>query len=259
MPKTDLTKTINILSNPLYIFTILLGCGLLVFLILMFKQSGFKKPQGSLDYFQVQIQDKEKTIIFNKDGRVEFKTPTTTLQQQWEQEKLNAILSALKEKIENTDEEEQATLNIGENYQVTLMSTNGTNLAFKIGKDNQILQEIFDFFTNPETGGETVDSDWFSHTSPPPSAGGETGGGTFGGSGGRPADCPLWILSMCVYPQNWAFSPAPSPSAKMPSPLPSSEKPKPTKSPAAPDCTLWNQLITGKTVISNTLCIKEQK
>ncbi|GEM_PF-3807320 len=259
MTKKRLGKTIKILNNPSYFLIIFLGLSLVIFLWFIFSQVN-KKTIKDFENSQVKIQDKDKTLLVNKDGSIIFKNPTTSVQQTWDEEKIRILLSTLKDEAENIDEAEQAALAFKENYQVTLSDERGFNFSFKIGKDNQIINNLFNFFNN-SSDGESIDSNWFDRVFPSGNtSSGGTGGGSSGGTssgGGRPSDCPLWILSMCIYPRHWSFSPAPS--ASSPSLSPSVFLPKPTKSPAVPDCSLWEQLVTGRTVISNTLCVKEQK
>ena len=159
-----------------------------------------------------------------------------------------------------------------DNFSV-IYTQNSVSQVVLLGKNEDITQEIFEFGVNNDNLQPSPSYFVFASSLPqassgtPGGGGGSTGGGTGGGStggssprpGGGPADCPYWVLSWCFYPA----SPFPTyrPASPLPTILPSalaSPFIKPTPKVLIPDCNLWNQMISGKAVISQTVCVKKE-
>lgn len=243
------------------LFVIFFIMAFILIMILVFSQKRIQEkpePVNQLDQSQIQIQDKDRIIIIDKDGTVRFKSPTADFQQKWDQAKLESLLKNLKLELESLDNL-QIDSTYQDNYSLTVISDQETQ-SFNIGKNNQEINSIFDNFDT--LGGGGGGNNWFDNFFNPPGSNAPPPPGSSpspsGSQAEQPSDCPLWLLSMCVYPPSWYASPSPSALVKIsPQPSTSSPTPKGITIPIVPDCSLWNQLITGKTVVSNTLCVKE--
>lgn len=186
-----------------------------------------------IDSQKVTIEDKEKgsTIVFHRDGLVEYKDKTSEYSTVWSSEKMNAFF----EYIANGD------FTLGTDYEISL--SNGGSAG--ASDEDELLGTIIDEVTgggstNPTPAGGSI-GELFNTPNP---SGGNNGNGTNptsnpGGGGGGPTWCKHWRLSYCadhLYPD-----PTPTPA----------DDPGVIK---AKDCSEWRTQSENKTVISGDSC-----
>jgi uncharacterized membrane protein YgcG len=243
----------------------IIGFTAVIFIFMtLFCYRNFFKPQLKKEASQkITIKDGNNEINVNDQGIVELKNPDKVLYQNWPEETIKALFENIRQKSKNSN----LNLSRGE-YPITYFDGE-RSYTFLIDSDDSELSEVLDKLKNLNSGRDL--SEYFN--SPLPSGvsnngnsgggsndGGNNGGGngnSGGGSGGSGQwDCPFWRLSYCV----WPVSPPPIGAPVSPSPsasTPTQPSPSPSVVQRIPDCDMMGATITGKTVISNTLCVKE--
>lgn len=234
----------KVIAAGLIIAVVVLG------LVLMLSTRVSKTSPAAEVTATIELGDKK--IVVNSNGLVQFSFPGSSVYQSWSPSQAYDLLKYLgvKGKLVITD------MTLKDGYYIVIFVVNGEEHIVYIPIDDPIIDDLFDGGGGGDSGdGGGGGGGGFSfHATPtPPAQPGATGGGTSdGGNGGTggggsgtgwtiPEDCPLWLLSFCLYPA------APAPTIG------------PTINPneVTPDCSYWNQFIKGdKAVVSNTLCIK---
>ena len=218
---------------------------ILVFIIgLVFLSN--KKNQKNKDepFTQYTIQKDDKQMDASKEGLVRFSFGKNSFIQTWDKEKIAALYKYIKTKGKKT----VIFLTKGD-YVVVIIYEAGEKTVLYLPADDPTMEDIFDTLTGDgdedgsggEGGGDGGGGGIFDFNSPTPTAITNTPNPT--GSGAtipeKPDDCPLWLLSWCVYPH-----PSPTPVYATPT------------SSITPDCSYWLRDVQDKAIISNTLCIK---
>lgn len=205
------------------ILVIIFAILLIILLIFLFSRRSTGSLFESEDDFLVKVTQEGKELTIYKNNRVEFRSENGLVySEDWEEEKINELLLYLQ-------------------YQDTELEGN-TNVFYANGDTNSIDgSEIIDLIEDDITGGG-------GQTNPTSTPG---SGGSSGGSGGggnpttapwqRPPGCTYWRLNYC------ADRPA--------TPTPISSAPPGIEVPYEFDCELGGSMVSGRTIISNTLCI----
>lgn len=284
MNKQLAKKFIKSQLKPLNIIVFFLVLGLILSLLFYlvlhnFSQAGKKTPaEKKEDMIKIISNDNEVTI--NKNGMVTVKTPTKVFNQKWDEDKTKDLFKSIEQKAKPAG---QCDSVFGREIEIVYIENNETKILCVEEIDEEILL-FLEMINNIDASDQSLSNLFKNYTfslppspspslspSPSPSfpASRENGGASDDESSPSPNsasqpdddwnDCPFWRVGFCVWPRGWASggtSPGPSPS--LPSPLPSLPPLQPGRQ-DEPDCSLWDQLISGKTVVSNTLCIKEEE
>lgn len=212
-------------------------------IILKNKNRGGVEEESVLQY---AIQKDDEKIEVSKEGNVRFSFGKKAFIQNWDKEKIDALYKYIK----RNGKDNVIFLTKGD-YIVVIIYEEGRKTTLYLPADDPEMEEIFDTFSgggggDQSGGGEDGigDDGIFDFSSPIPivtTTPASTGGGIVIPQ--KPDDCPLWLLSWCVYPHS------PRPAAT----------PYSTSTPASsvkPDCSYWLKDVQDKAIISNTLCIK---
>lgn len=285
----------HLTSLNLLIGFFILG-SLLVFLIVASQNNWWRKT-AKIGQKQIQMKDESSLLTVNDSGAANFKGPSEAFNQKWDKDKTEDIFQYFGEKAKNAGLDGFNLVLVEEeidSYKLTFQSDDKEVIIF-VNKDDTEIKSIFSLAANLSASqGDLSDYFDFSSPTPPPATDGDQGddsddsdgddgtpgngdsgngdsGGANGNSGtpgGDPGsvidDCPFWRLNYCVYP------PAPPPIPSSPTPTPSpGPSPTPGSSPQPtpdfgvvqdePDCSLWDEWVTTRAIISNTLCIKEEE
>lgn len=226
---------------------IVIGIILILVFFIVFVLNNQKSKNTVLED-QIKVNTTDGEITLNKNGLVEINKGNRSLQRLFDNAKTDELFNYLYKTKSNNNQE---------SYKILLI-TNGETKTISVPSDNLLINELID-----SAGGSSVNPtvtviNYFQPT--PTSAGGSGGGGgggagggsgggggTGGGSGGSGpgGDCLFWTLSWCfIFP-----SPTPTSTQVFPTPTGFIQKPA--------DCDLYNQLVTKRTIISNTLCITD--
>ncbi|OGM79212.1 hypothetical protein A2382_00300 [Candidatus Woesebacteria bacterium RIFOXYB1_FULL_38_16] len=212
---------------------------------------------------KISIQKADTKLTVRADGRVAIEKGGKTSYEQWEDGKVTAFFSYFDEKYWGVGQKAE-----GEDSAVIFDGGN----SLKLSDDDELVDELLgDGGSGGSGGGSGGDDSYFtgggsggsgsggggSLGGGGSSGGGGSGGGSQGGSGGSGGsggeeggngedgeeECLYWRLSYCVnYP-----SPTPSPTPTPPGLGESVDLP--------PTCTDLNNQTTGRTTISNELCV----
>ena len=281
-------KIIKSQLKPLNIVVFFLVLGLilsLLFYLVLHNLSGpDKKQQTEKKEGKIRIVTNENEVTINKNGMMSIKTPTKAFNQKWDENKTKELFKSIEQKAKDSD---QCNSVIGDGIEIFYIEGNETKIICVEEGDQEIIL-LLEIVNNIDTSGQSLSSLFKNYTfstppasflpsispsppttpendatadndepSPPPS----DGDGSSDSDSQQDDDwddCPFWRVSYCVWPPNWApVGSSPKPNPSLPPPLPSLA-PQPGVQ-DEPDCSLWDQLISGKTVVSNTLCINEEE
>lgn len=220
-------------KNNTLIIGVISFCLLLVFVGLFLY---LRKPKSKGD--SLTIEGSDRKLELESSGAGSYKTGGNYFDLSFGKNQYGNIVKYLKNHaIEGSVDD------VG-NYYIVRIIENGVETIYYIPKDDQIFSNLDDYVQggggdegtdgSGDQGGGGNDVFDFSTPTPTPVSGGITPSST------PPSDCPMWLLSYCLYP-------------KSPKPLPSIT---PTPNPeAVEDCSFWSRFVNVRAVISNTYCV----
>lgn len=229
----DLIQTIT--KKPLAAVGIIVAILLLLVGVVVLTRGG--GVAGTEDTADITIRKDGKTLLIDDSGRVVLKKDGQEYVDYWNQEKLEIFKLYLSENAS-----EQGLTFTG--YSIVI-----DGVSYSLPGDDELIETIIEETESGGGGGGDDEGsgggdggdgggldDYFTSPTPVPSSGS-------GGGGGGPSWCKLWRLSYCA-------DPLPT---RTPTPTPT---PTEYVVPYVFDCGLGEDLVTDRTVISNTLCLK---
>lgn len=192
-------------------------------------QSVFRKEVSTISPNQIKIQKGEKVVIVNDNGLIEYRTPDRVFYETWDSQKVSDFFNLMEQKAREYLANPQPAE--GDGYYLTLY-LDGKEVTVFIVED-QILDKVFEKFIPPKPGGFI--SEFFDDFLTEEKI-------TTGGSGGitptptGPTPTPLIVSAQ-------EGTPAPGSGTGGPQPV--------------VECGLFQENVTNRTIISNTLCIVE--
>ncbi len=210
---------------------------ILVFLLLVVSFVIIAKRNKNGTDNALELSGSGKTLVVSEDGRSKYSSNGNSFELTLTKDQVRDLIDYFK-KYGVVGE----VSDVGNYYSVKIFE-NGTYVTYYIPKDDSLVDNIDDYINSGGSGGDGGDSDEneddkgtvFDSTPTPrpnPSPISCTPVPT------APSDCPLWLLSYCVYPRT---------------PRPSST---PTSNPEAiEDCSYWNQFLNSSSILSNTYCV----
>jgi len=235
----DFIQTIT--KKPLIAIGIVVAIVLLIAAITLFS-GGRNISNLTDDNADIVVKKDADTLLINNSGYVKLVRNGREFEAFWDDEKMSLFKLYLTENLLEQD------LSIT-GYSITI-----DGVTYYLSGDDELIQVIISETqagdddnsadeNNDEGDDEGLD-DYFNPSTPRPTSS-SGGGGASGGGGSGPSWCKLWRLSYCADPL-----PRPSPS---PSIVPT---PSASAVPYVFDCGLGGEMVTDRTVISNTLCVK---
>lgn len=230
-------KTYN--KSIIYLFLFIIIIVGLVFFVISLSNRGSNKNIDSIEKIQLDLDNTK--VIFNNNGLVEIETEEGNYSLTLDNEKVKNIFTSL-----NNSNKQQS---IEDGVSVTIIGENSTE-SFSLSKDDPAINNIINQVNESgDTGGGNGGDGGNGQLFPTPTTSLIFPPGTYltrtptptpqSGSG-----CQFWKISWCV------FFPSPTPTPLI--------TPTPTGTLQAPaNCDLYGSQVTGRTVISNTLCIDE--
>lgn len=204
------------------VFALLL-LGIILLVLVVFTRSN---TDALIAENQIQIKRGEKIITINENGLVEYKSDAGTFYETWDSQKTNSFFSNMRARAREYLENPTGPIEGG--YEVTLW-IDGELVTFYISGDDEELGEVFEEFGDEEgvdlsgyfEEDEDEDEDGQIFSSPTPTL--------------------LFGISPTLTPTITPGSNGDSGTEQLP-----------------PDCDLYGEYVTGRTVITNTLCQIEQ-
>jgi hypothetical protein len=221
-------KSTKLFGKPLnlVIMLLVLGGALVVGAVVIRTLSG-RKTERILES-QIQILQGDNKITVNRSGLVEYSTPEGVFYEVWDSEKVDQFFSSMREKANAASPVQEC----GDGYWLTLYIDGKETTVCIVGGDEE-LDSLFEEFSGEGSGEDSL-SELFDDS-------------FFGGDEDEEGSQDEDLFGGLASP-----SPTPSEiSAEEGADVP------PGGGAAVPDCTLWGQQITGRTVISNTICLVE--
>jgi len=229
METKELKKLIEKYLTPINSIIFFLGLAILVVLGVLGIQRFTKKTPTSITENQIMIRKGEKVVIVDQSGLVEYRTPDGVFYETWDSIRISDFFDYMRTKArEYLANPPPASGKDG--YYVTLY-IDGEEVTIFIEEGDEVLDEIYEEF---DQGSEGDLGDYFDDFFDDGDGGGEDGQGEDDGDGGgedslTPTPTPIYVggyeeddYELGLY-----------------------------------DCTLFEAQVTGRTVISNTLCIIE--
>ena len=228
-----------------YLF-VLLGIAILVILVLIFSGRLLFQSRQKDDLDSVKVEQGSDTAYVYTNGKVILRSSSLSDETTWDNEKTNTFFKFIEDKVKEGEFVEGVEKVEDGGYLITY-TKNGVTYTIILDDDEEE-EKLISYFDSGETSTPYP-------TQNPGEGGGKSGGGSSsggssGGGFGSPSpsgpdpDCPFWRLSYCVYPRT--PTPALTPSGTI-NPYPN----------LVYDCGLGGDTVTQRTVISNTLCVKE--
>ena len=208
----------------------------------------------------VRFEKNGSSVEVSRNGLVEFNSGKTALFRNVSDSQLTDLIKYLKENGKKKTYGDDLS-----GYYLVYVNEDGGIIELYLPGDDGVIGGIYDEFEegggNGSGGGEgggeddgDDDGDAFQFPTPtstpaptPTPLGGSNGGDDSNGDSGIPDDCPLWLLSYCVYP------PSPRPTVT-PTSTPFSTPPADVET----DCSYWEYFIHNQAVVSNTHCPIEE-
>lgn len=221
MPAKNIQKLIKSVK-PLQLVALIFGLGILVILGVVFAQRIGRRSQATIAPNQIKIQKGDKTVIIDENGLVEYRTSDGVFYEAWDSSRIQEFFASMREKARlalNNPPPEEGA----QGYWVTIW-IDGEEVTVFIEEDEE-LDEIFEEFDEDNGSlGEYFD-DFFD----------DDNGDTQDGD------------------EDITSTPIPTPTPTGYVGQPSDEEL------GLFDCSLFEYQVTGRTVISNTLCIEKQQ
>lgn len=226
MKKKGLAGLTEKLLTPTNILFIVLGLAVFIVLgILLFKHFTAKE-EGTIRPDQIKIQKGEKIVIVNEDGLIEYRSPSGVFYDAWDSQRIDTFFNTMREKAREYLKNPNPTF-CQSGYHVTLY-VDGKEVTICVSEDDEVLNEVFEEFSGEGEGVSLTDifDDFFEDES-------ETGGYLTG----TPTPTPTPLIVSVGEGEEPSFGNG--------------------AGEAIIDCSLFEFQVTGRTVISNTLCIPE--
>ncbi len=190
-------------------------------------QRASRRGKGSITENQIKIQKGEKIVIVDKNGLIEYRTPVGVFYETWDSAQIDSFFASMEAKarqyLDNPVPEG------GSGYYVTIY-IDGREVTVYI-EDDEELEEVFDQFNGDENGSlGDLFNDFFGDDD-------GDGDGQDSQDGGTPT------VTLTPTPTTIAGNGGEYSEFEM----------------GLFDCTLYEQQVTGRTIISNTLCVLEQE
>lgn len=224
-------------TTLIFVFGIIL---LLVIGYLIIKSRTGKS--GNVPPVKYTLEKDGREIDVSESGLTKFTFGNDSFMQNWD----NDTIKSLYDYIRSKGAKNMIFLTKG-NYIVVVVNEGGRKITYYLSADDPKMKEIFDTFNsgggdNGGGGNGGGGGDIFHFGSPAPTSigGVPTPQNTTPGGIEMPKDCPLWLLSICIWPRK----PAPTIQPKTPAPS------------VIPDCSYWLKDVQDRAIISNTLCMK---
>lgn len=226
MRKKTLAGLLKPRLTPFNLIICFLGLAALIILAVVLIQSLSREKAGTINPNQIKIQKGEKIVIVNENGLIEYRSPSGVFYDVWDSERITIFFTTMREKAREYLANPQPQL-CQEGYQVTLY-IDGKEVTICISDDDEVLDEVFDEFPDEEGNGSLSDifDDFYDDDEGEP-----------GTSSPTPTPTPLIV------------------SAEEGEDVSSGDGGWDDQ--AVVDCSLFEFQVTGRTVISNTLCIPE--
>lgn len=215
-------KRLEPLLKPYNIIIFVIAIVLFIVGIIVLIQRSSSGEVGTISPNQIKIQKGEKIILIDSNGLIEYRTPDGVFYETWNSDQIQIFFDLMREKAKHYLENPVEPSESG--YYVTLY-IDGKEVTVFI-PDDELLDELFEEFE--EGGGDDTDLDDFVD---------DFFNGDDGGNGGE--------TGTTVTP---TFTPTPTPIQTGGGDIDEHEY-------GLYNCTLYEQDVTGRTVISNTLCV----
>ncbi len=212
---------------------------ILIFLLLVFTNRRSQVSQTKNEQVTIQVEDSE--VTFYKGGLVEIKTRDGLFQKVWGEEKIRSIFQYAKAKVD-------AAKNVNQGY-LLIVTIDGNSTSVVVNQDDAVINSIINELNGGSgggSGGSGGSGNGNNYFQPTPTSSTSISTPTPTQGGGGPGGCQFWKLSWCI------FFPSPTPTPVTVNPTPT------VYLQTVPDCDLYNQVVTNRTIISNTLCIINQ-
>src|SRR3989344_2908304 len=223
---------------PKNYIVVIAGLGVLLLLVLFLSKGSIFKSGADDPVDNIKIEQGSDSATVYSSGKVFLRSKTLSGEDFWDTAKTKSFFEIINDKFES-----------GEFIEGTETLEDGSFLVIYNKDEEQVLTYFGDQSASP-TPGATQWSGGGSSGGSSGGSGGSDGWGSSGGGSSTPApagpdpDCPFWRLSYCVYPRT--PTPVQTPSGTT-NPFPN----------LVYDCDLGDSTVTQRTVISNTLCVKE--
>lgn len=179
---------------------------------------------------RVEISGQDKALVVNENGIVEFRSGDDVYYRTLSSDRIFALFDYIRKKVKNPDK----GLNAGDpNVFTVTVTIGGEQTTILIDINDQELQDILGDVDDGLPGDETI-GDYFDDTEDP---GGATPTPTTAAGGASPTPTPT----------GGSGGPTPTPIYYLP--------PGGTTSDA--DCFDWSGQVTGRNIISNTVCFQQ--
>lgn len=181
---------------------------------------------------RIEISGQDKALVVNENGIVEFRSGDDVYYQTLSSDRISALFDYIRRKVKNPNK----NLNADDpNVYTVTVTIDGEQTVILIDINDQELQDILGDIDDGLPGDETI-GDYFDD---------QDGDGTIGDSGtGDQGASPTPTPAPSGLPGG---SPTPSPSYYLP----------PGGTTTDADCFDWGGQVTGRSVISNTVCFQQ--
>jgi hypothetical protein len=214
---------------------VLVGLVLVLGLVLLFAS----KRNNDTNNKKIVLESGSDKLEVEGDGSANLFYKGETYQLEFDNTDLSQLTKYLKRKGITGSVED-----VGEYYILTIYE-NGEYVTYYIPKTDNFFDDLVEYVDDGGGGdenGDEDDDDYFEFGSPTPTNTSNPSGSASPTPAGTDivGDCPMWLLSYCLWPRT------PRPSG---TPTPDPE--------AREDCSYWNQFIEGEAILSNTYCVSE--
>ena len=228
---SEKVSLLNLLKRrPFNIISIFLVLGILAIGVVAL--SGGRIASDKIS--RVEIESGGRSITVNENGLVEITTEAGTTYSSLDSQKLSNLFNYIKKKAAGP--QKLSADSPGNIIAITLV-IDGEEITIYIDADDPEFQDIINEILEGSGGGEDI-SDYFDGD-------GDTGQGDEDGSDGQ------GFFDTIPTPTQGVSAPSPTGGV-----CPNLYLPPGVADPGG-DCTSWNEDITGKAVISNTVCFEE--
>lgn len=216
--KTPKKSFLRQLTPPKIFISLFIVAALVILAIVL---PGRFKKEAPISEGQIQIKKGDRIVTVNENGLIEYRTDERVYYETWDSSKISSFFQSMENKARAYLGNPAGPIEGG--YEVTLY-LDGKIVTIYLSGDDEELNEVFDGFSDGPADGDL--SSYFD---------GGTENDSSNSSGNSTSSSESGLLT-----------------------------PTPTGAPSSgsggtvqtvPDCTLYGQLITGKTVISNTICV----
>lgn len=217
-----IAKAIKPYLKPVNIAITFVVISVVIILVLVFAQRFDSKTPGKITESQIMIQRGGKVVIIDESGLIEYRTKDGVFYETWDSLRIQSFFDNMRAKAREYLSAPTPEL-CNDGYTVTLY-LDGNEVTICVAADDEDLNEIFEEFPDEEDGSlDDIFDDFF--------------GDDNGDSGVSPT---------------LTSTPTPTPTST------EGDGGHEEIESGLFDCTLYEQQVTGRTIISNTLCILEE-